>query len=333
MRLRFAPIALLCAALAACGDLPQPFKPAEKGAPTWAGTGIDAGLDAWGSVLVRPVAGLPPPLAAALAAETVDALLAREMPASARSASRASIALSGRIGAAGGTLHWTLVAPEGETVARFDEARPRKGWLEATAAEIEAVAARAADRVEAALAPPRTIAAGARTLAPVVVEEVLGAPGEGGLALARAMRRSLARIGIAAAPAGDEAALRISGAVSIAGNDSAPEGAEVSIAWRVMRPDGAEVGTVTQSNRVPAEILAGRWGPLASAVAQAGAPGIAELVRRVPAREAPAAAPRLVAESPARPGSAARVDAPIAPAVAAEAPGRRPPLAVSVTVR
>ena len=367
MRLRFAPIALLCAALAACGDLPQPFKPAEKSTQTWAGTGIEAGLDAWGSVLVRPVTGLPPPLAARLAAETVDALLAREMPASERSASRASVTLGGRIGVAGGALHWRLAAPGGETVARFDEPRPRRGWGAATAPEIEAVAARAADRVEAALAPPRVASAGARKLAPAVVEEVRGAPGEGGPALARAMRRSLARIGIAPAPAGDEAALRVSGAVSIAGNDRAPEGADVTIAWRVVRPDGGEVGTVTQSNRVPAESLEGRWEALARTIARAGAPGIAELVRRVPAPEVPAA-PRRVAEAPARPVTAARVDAPIAPAVAAEAPmleapiepwlmagatlppaaaveapiapviaaespGRRPPLAVSVTVR
>ena len=189
-------------------------------------------------------------------------------------------------------------------MARFDEPRPRKGWREATAPEIEAVAARAAGRVEAALAPPRAVAAGARKMAPVVVSEVRGAPGDGGQALARAMRRSLARIGIASAPAADEAALRVSGEVSIAGNESAPEGADVTIAWRVTRPDGAEVGTVTQSNRVPAEILEGRWGPLARTVAQAGAPGIAQLVRRVPAPEAPAA-PRLAAEAPAKPGTAA----------------------------
>ncbi len=369
MRLQLLPILLLCVALAACGDLPQPFKPAGKSAQTWAGTGIDAGLDAWGSVLVRPVTGLPAPLAATLAAETVDALLAREMPASERSASRASISLAGRIGVASGTLHWTLVAPDGETVARFDEPRPRKGWGGATAPEIEAVAARAAGRVEAVLAPPRVVAAGARRMAPVVVSQVSGAPGDGGLALAlaRAMRHALARIGIAGAPAEDEAALRVSGEVSIAGNETAPEGADVTIAWRVTRADGAEIGTVTQSNRVPAEILEGRWGPLARTVAQAGAPGIARLARRVPAPEAPAT-PRLTVETPAMPETAAAADAPIAPAVvadapmleapiepwltaraaippaaaveapiapavAAESPGRKPPLAVSVTVR
>lgn len=367
MRLQLLPIPLLCVALAACGDLPQPFKPAGKSAQTWAGTGIDAGLDAWGSVLVRPVTGLPAPLAATLAAETVNALLAREMPASERSASRASISLAGRIGVASGTLHWTLVAPDGETVARFDEPRPRKGWGEATAPEIEAVAVRAAGRVEAVLAPPRVVAAGTRKMAPVVVSQVSGAPGDGGPALARAMRHALARIGIASAPAEDEAALRVSGEVSITGSETAPEGADVTIAWRVTRADGAEIGTVTQSNRVPAEVLEGRWGPLARTVAQAGAPGIAELARRVPAPEAPAA-PRLAVEAPAMPETAAAVDAPIAPAVvadapmleapiepwltaraaippaaaveapiapavAAESPGRKPPLAVSVTVR
>lgn len=263
MRLHLAAILipLLCVVLAACGELPRPFKPAEKSGQTWAGTGIDAGLDTWGSVLVRPVKGLPPPLAAALAAETVGALLVREVPASERSASRASITLSGRIGVASGTLHWTLDAPDGETVARFDEPRPGKAWREATEPELEAVARRAASWVEAALVPPRGILAGARKTAPVVVTEVSGAPGGGGPALARAMRRSLARIGIATAPAEDRAALRISGRVSIVGDGDAPEGADITIAWRVLQPDGAEIGIVTQSNRVPAEILEGRWGP------------------------------------------------------------------------
>ena len=310
--LRYMLIPLLGAALAACGDLPKPFKPDEKSTRTW----TEPGSGVWGSVLVQPIEGVPAALAAALADETVEALLVREVPASTHAASRASITLAGRIGAVGGTLHWTLVAPGGETVLRFQEPRPDGPWKELTAPALSAVATRAAERVSAALEPPAYRPGGAPTTLPVVLTGVHGAPGDGGATLTRAMRRSLGRAGIAIADIADEETFLVQGRVRVDESSTDQRGTLVAIAWTVLHPDGTRIGTVTQSNRVAPEQLAGSWGPLADAVARAGAPGIAELLSRAAAPEAPAT----------------RFAEPLPPAATPEAP-RAAPLAVPIASR
>ena len=54
--LPWALVFIVCGALAACGDLPRPFQPAEKSTKAWSAPGDIA----WGSILVPPIAGLPP---------------------------------------------------------------------------------------------------------------------------------------------------------------------------------------------------------------------------------------------------------------------------------
>ena len=114
----------------------------------------------------------------------------------------------------------------------------------------------------------------------------------GGIALARAMRHSLARIGIAVADDKDGEARLISGRVSVVRDDTASDDATVTIAWDVLRPDGKRLGTVTQSNRVSVERLTGAWGALAGIVARAGAPGIAQLLGQTEASRVAEAARR-----------------------------------------
>ena len=338
---------LLAAALAACGNLPQPFQPAAKSTRVWVGAGPG---NYWGSILVRPVEGLPAPLSAALAGKVVEALHARAILASAHASSRGSIVLEGNLSAVSGSLRWALVAPGGEIVHSFDAPPPGGApRRRATVPDLEAAASRAARQIAAALDEHGPDSGGASTRADVVLDAVRGAPGDGGTALAHAMRNSLARSGFTVAQSPDEAALLVEGRVSVAPGDIAPGGATVAIAWTVLRPDGTRIGTVTQSNHVSAARLAGPWGLLAEAVARAGAPGIAQLLRRVPrheaARAAPSApsltveapiAPSLTAEAPLAPSST--VEAPIAPSVLAEAPLAPPasveaPIAVSVRVR
>ena len=365
--LRCALVLLLGAALAACGNLPRPFQPAEKSTQTWAGTHGGP----WGSILVRPIEGLPAPLSELVVDGIVDALHAQEMPASDRFAGRSSMTLTGHIAAASGKLRWKLVAPGGETVLRFEEPRPDRAWRHVPVPDLASIAARAAGRVAAALRPPAQASAAQATV-PVVLDAIEGAPGDGGSALARAMRDSLARVGIALADDADERTLSIQGRVSAEPAGAEARGAAVTIAWTVVRPDGTRVGTVTQANRVPAERLTGSWGRLAEDVAQAGAPGIAQLITHaarsgvaVAQREAPIArsasveapiarpvavaarnAPSGAVAAPIAPSTATRgwiappepVEAPIAPMTMAEArlaPSTAPgaPLAVSVTVR
>ena len=264
----------LCTALAACGDLPRPFQPAEKSTQAWTAPGDVA----WGSILVPPVAGLPPAQSDALVNEVVDALQAREVPASAHTGGRGSIVLAGQVSAVTGKLTWTLVTPEGEAALRFEEPLLDAARIADPAPDLAAIATRAARRIAAALEPPEIDVEVVRSAAPVALEGVRGAPGDGGIALARAMRDSLARIGIAVADETDEASRLISGRVSVLQERPESDDAAVTIAWDVLRPDGTRLGTVSQSNRVPLERLRGAWGALAPIVARAGAPGIAQLL-------------------------------------------------------
>ena len=59
----------------------------------------------------------------------------------------------------------------------------------------------------------------------------------------------------------------------------------VTVDWTVLAPDGARIGTVSQSNAVPAGSLDGAWGPVARAVAENGAQGIVAMLRRIGALE------------------------------------------------
>ena len=331
--LPFALVLVMCAALAACGDLPRPFQPAEKSTQAWGAPGDVA----WGSILVPPVSGLPAVQSAALANEVVGALQVRDVPASTQAGGRGSLVLAGRVSAVTRKLRWALITPDGETALRFEEPLLDAARLDETAPGLAAIAARAARRITAALEMPTADDATVRHGIPVALEGVHGAPGDGGIALARAMRHSLAQIGMAVTDDTDDVFRLISGRVSVVRDDAATDDASVTIAWDVLLADGTRLGTVTQSNRVSLEHLTGAWGALAPIVARAGAPGIAQLldqtetyrITEAPRRKTPSEPPLLVqteaspalSESPAEsspaPAMAAPPEAPIAVAVEA----------------
>ena len=297
---------VLCLALAACGDLPRPFQPAEKSLEAWSAPGDIA----WGSILVPPIAGLPQPQSAELADEVVAALQVRDVPASTHAGGRGSIVLAGQISAVTRKLRWTLVTPDGETALRFEDPSLDAARIDESAPDLAAIAARAARRITDALEPPIAEDERTRPAVPVVLEAVHGAPGDGGIALARAMRHSLARIGVAVDDDRKDDAHLILGRVSVARDDAATDDAALTIAWDVLQPDGTRLGIVTQSNRVSAAQLTGAWGPLARIVARAGAPGIAQLLEHAPPPQLALAARR---EAPVEP----QTEAPLAPPIEA----------------
>ena len=292
--LPFALALVLCVALAACGDLPRPFQPAEKSLQAWSAPGDIA----WGSILVLPIAGLPQPQSIALADEVVTALQVRDVPASTYAGGRGSIVLAGQVSAVTRKLTWALVTPDGKTALRFEEPLLDAARIDETTPDLAAIATRAARRITDALEPPIADDERAQPAVPVVLEAVNGAPGDGGIALARAMRHSLARIGVAVADDRKDDSLLILGRVSVARDEEATDDAALTIAWDVLQPDGTRLGTVTQSNCVSAAQVTGAWGALARIVARAGAPGIARLLEHAAAPQMARAAPR---ESPGEP--------------------------------
>ena len=299
---------IACVALAACGDLPHPFQPVDKSTKAWSGPGDVA----WGSILVPPIGGLPANQSAALVDEVVKALNLRDVPASTHASGRGSIVLAGRVSVSAGKLRWSLIAPDGETALRFEEPSPDVPTGDAAPPDLAAVAERAAARVTAVLKPPAAAEPDRQPQLPVAIKTVRGAPDDGGIALARAMRHSLARIGVTVADAPESGSLTIQGWIRVARDETATDSATITIAWDVLHPDGSRLGTVTQSNRVGEGQLTGTWGVLPRLVARAGAPGIAQLLDQPDLRRI-AQLPRR--KAPQRPPSRPPIEAPISMAI------------------
>ena len=312
-RRRTLPVALclvLCAALAACGDLPRPFQPADKSTQAWTVPGDMA----WGSIVVPPIEGLPARQSEELVQEIVEALQVRDVPASRNAGGRGSIVLAGQVARVAGKLRWTLITSDGETALRFEEPSLDASSIGTSTADLAQIAARAAGRVAALLKPPAAADSDRAPQVPVAIEAVRGAPGDGGIALTRAMKHSLARIGFTVVDAPEDGMLTLQGWVRVARDDTAADSATVTIAWDVLHPDGTRLGTITQSNRVGADRLTGTWGVLPRLVARAGAPGIAQLLDRPDVRRV-AQSPRR--NSPAKPLPGTPIEAPLSLAIRA----------------
>jgi hypothetical protein len=113
----------------------------------------------------------------------------------------------------------------------------------------------------------------------VAVLEVTGAPGTGNAELRRAMKQVLSEAGWPVVDKPQPDALSVTGTAEIGPPLAGKQ--RVKLAWTLKRPDGREVGTVSQSNDVPAGSLDSGWGETALYAAQAAAEGIAGLVQKL----------------------------------------------------
>lgn len=118
---------------------------------------------------------------------------------------------------------------------------------------------------------------GQQEIRAVAVVPVKGSPGGGDAELTAAMRKTLSAAGwpVVSKPQAD--ALTIIGRVKLAEKGDAQS---VSVRWEVKSPDGKSLGDVKQSNDVPKGALDQGWGPAATAVAEAAATGIFDIVKR-----------------------------------------------------
>lgn len=268
---------LVALALAACGPIPRPFQPEEKDAIA----NPLLRLPDHGGVVVPPVAGLPEGEGRALAEAVAEALRGHDIPANTRSGNRYSLILDlraspepgGRVG-----VDAQLVDSQGATLneGRHVDVTPR-------AREIPAEWAGLAKRVAEAIATaikPETLAQ--RDKLPVRLAKPEGAPGDGGLALLRALAFHLERMGVRLTDDPRAPALGVTGNVAI-GPAPAIQGAEarrVSVVWRVADPDGGELGRIDMANAVPLRAVDRQWAELSFEIAAASAEAIRELVDR-----------------------------------------------------
>jgi hypothetical protein len=291
MKRRFlAGLALL--ALAACGDLPQPFR------------GNPGGMA--GRLVVPPPyrLAIPIPDAAMLTATEseafakamAEALLKREVPAVADTPLPLDWRLAVDMRLEGNRVvpRYALFDPDGAPQGVTEgSAIPARDWARPSPALFVDVAndaaRRAADLLLRAEAARKSTAPSALTAAGpprVYLLPVRGAPGDGNESLTARMRDSLGDNGILAQEVADGAGFATDGRVNVVPVGRGMQ--RVEILWIVSRRDGQELGRVLQMNEIPAGLLDRHWGDIAFAAAAEAAGGVQRVIENaggMPKRE------------------------------------------------
>jgi hypothetical protein len=275
---RLVATALLVLAAAACGALPRPFQPVP-------GEVANPLVKPRESLVIRVAAldGPPPPLARLLTRSVARELGALGIAAAARDRATSRYVLAGRARANPDypgepfvtLIEWSLTDSAGDVIALHTQGveGTKDRWDYGDPGMIGAVGQAAAAAIAALLGDDEALAP--RTLPPpaVLVRPVLGAPGDGDIALARAIRQAIEARGVRLTEDAAKAGYAIAGTVAV----DAPTGnrQNIRIVWMVSHIDGRDVGRITQENMVPAHSLDGAWGRVAAIVAAAAAEDIA----------------------------------------------------------
>jgi hypothetical protein len=279
-------------ALAACGDLPQPFR------------GNPGGMA--GRLVVPPPFRLavPPPEAAMLSATESEAfakavaaaLLKREVPAVADTPLPLDWRLAVDMRLEGNRVvpRYALFDPdgapqgvaEGSAIPARDWARPSAALFVEVASDASRRAAELLLRAEAARKSTNPAALAAAGPPRVYLLPVRGAPGDGNDSLTARMRDSLGDYGILAQEVADGAGFAADGRVNVVPVGRGMQ--RVEILWIVSRRDGQELGRVLQMNEIPSGLLDRHWGDIAFAAAAEAAGGVQRVIENaggMPKRE------------------------------------------------
>jgi hypothetical protein len=277
---------VLVLTLAACQPVPQPFAPgiAERGNPLVL-------LPDRAGVVVLEINGAPADAAGRFPDAMIKALLARNIPAWATSGNRASYFLQGDAktesmgdGWVRVTMEWDLVDPRGAQIGRHSLSRKARwtDWRDGSKDLIAGLATESATGIAVFMqeALPETPAARSNRI-PLYVTPIAGAPGDGPkslrLAMMAALRRAKLRI-VEHKPADKPGEImEIAGRVQVGPARNKLQA--IDIVWAVRGPDGEEIGSLKQSNAVPAGSLDKGWGQLAFIVADAAVGGVIDLLK------------------------------------------------------
>jgi len=281
----------LALAAAACQPVPRPFQPESK--VTTPERPVDLGPRA--GMLVAEIEGAPEETSGRLRALVAAALRDLDLPAATEAAEVGRYVLKAAATAQPVSdretllgLSWRLFDPRGEEIGGFHQVRQvaSQDWAAAAPALLALIAELAAAKVDKlvrrlGVEQPRAV------LASVFVPPVDGAPGDGSLALAAAMRGALERRAVPIAERISDDAYLVLGSVHISPADQGRQSIEVY--WTMLGPSGERIGVVSQRNAVAAGRLDGAWGAIAEAVAEGGAEGVIDILRKVgPIRPPPA---------------------------------------------
>lgn len=263
---------LLLLLVAACGEMPQPFRH----------DGVNAAVAPPGprAVVVRPPGD--DPSAQSLARAIVKRLMDQDIPASTRSATSGSWVLAAETETAIATkiLRWRLIAPDGGPPEEFTQTVPAPVWDKAGPASLDRLADELVAHYASALhGEPEKPATTAPRAPTIRIEPLGGLPGDGDSALPKALGIALRRLGMVLA--GAEAELVVRGRVSLVPGRPGEEILDVT--WIVTDArTGEERGKAAQQGALPKGRLSGPWGALAGDIAAGGAEGIADIIAAIP---------------------------------------------------
>ena len=299
-------------ALAACGDLPEPF----LGNP--GATARRLAQPPTPRLAVPPPSDalLPDAASAALANALAEDLRKQEVPAVAARAQSTDWRLTATATQRGGMVVpvFTVRDPKDKDQGTAEgTAVPAAAWAAADPATLRQSAAEAAPKIALLLTNIET----ARQMADpnslynrrarVMVADVTGAPGDGDVVLTRQLRLRLAALGPIVQQTETNADYTVRGSVKM--TPVPGEQQRVEISWLISNAAGQDLGKVVQLNQIPSGTLDRFWGDVAVVVATEASGGINDVLKRQTpgkqATQAAAQAPATSEQTPATPAQAA----------------------------
>jgi len=280
----------LTLALAACGDLPQPF------------------LDNPGANAIR--LSVPPPArlvvapptnallddrgAAAWARAVANALVGEELPALVEPPRKGDwrLVLSADMHGASVTPRYTYLDPGGKPHGDVATTPvPASAWA---SGDTKVFARAAAEAAPPLLGLVRAVEAQAKQSDPnslynrparVFFAGVTGAPGDGNFSLARDMRARLPDTGDVLVTKPAAADFLLAGIVKV--TDVAGGQQQVEIHWVVRDPQGRVAGDIAQGKDLPRGMLDHFWGDIAAVITDQAAGGVHEVITNYSGRRRP----------------------------------------------
>ncbi len=277
-------LVILCLSLAlvaACQQLPYPFKGTTEGQEA-----ARALVQEARSVDVEQVEGPAVPMSRLLAQSVADALVDRDIAATAKSLGTSYYVLrsKARTSRDRGSqiivyIDWTLMDRRGSVIGTHTHG-VEGSWWEWVNGEPKILRRVGLDTSKAVAAMLRgsAVAAECSVAQSLWVQKVTGASGDGNTSLTNAIKAALKASDVPLSETPDQAIAFLQGTVKVGpGNKHGQQ--VVRIDWRVTRPDGSKLlGEANQENAIPTGSLDGPWGRVAGQVAAAAVDGIKQVL-------------------------------------------------------
>lgn len=184
---------------------------------------------------------------------------------------------------------WRLFDPEHALKAEFSVAYSGTGVVDVVP-RLSELARQVGDHVLAAVTPAGTsVSAGLTDGAPqadaatpaanIGIGSINGAPGDGNVALARALQAALPERGFKVAADASKSPWRVQCVVTVQKETAKLD--RVTIVWSLLNNQSKVAGTLKQENAVPRGSLSKKWGSVAAYAAQGAADGVQQILQQI----------------------------------------------------